>query len=413
MHSSGVSLAVVAVMLMAPGVAQGQNGGPAQPAPSNTGGWQDAFVLQSANGENRVVLGLTLQADGRFLFDEDQTVPDTFTIRKARPTLSGQVAKYFDFRIMPDFGAGVATLQDAYIDVRFSPRFRVRSGKDKTPIGYELLEGDPYLLFPERSLASNLVPNRDVGVQAQGDLSPRFTYSGGIFNGVPDSTNSSTDVDTNGSKDAAWRVVWQPFRSTGAPASRLNGLGFHLGGSIGDQEGALPAYKAGSGQQYFSYAADAAADGHRDRITAAVFYYCKSFGGFAEYVRSAQDVGRSGSTFEIVNQGWDVTGSFVVTGEAASDRGVRPHHNFDPANHEWGALQLAARYSATRVDPDAFANGLAAASASQKADAFAVAANWYPNTFIKYYVAFERTSFSGGAPARHEDLLTLRAQLSF
>ena len=101
-------------------------------------------------------------------------------------------------------------------------------------------------------------------------------------------------------------------------------------------------------------------------------------------MRSAQDVGRSGSTFEIANQGWDVTGSFVVTGEAASDRGVRPHHNFDPANHEWGALQLAARYSATRVDPDAFANGLAAASASQKADAFAVAANWYPNTFIKY-----------------------------
>ena len=238
-------------MLMAPGVAQGQNGGPAQPAPSNTAGWQDAFVLQSANGENRVVLGLTLQADGRFLFDEEQTVPDTFTIRKARPTLSGQVAKYFDFRIMPDFGAGVATLQDAYIDVRFSPRFRVRSGKDKTPIGYELLEGDPYLLFPERSLASNLVPNRDVGVQAQGDLSPRFTYSGGIFNGVPDSTNSSTDVDTNGSKDAAWRVVWQPFRSTGAPTSRLNGLGFHLGGSIGDQEGALPAYKAGWASRTF------------------------------------------------------------------------------------------------------------------------------------------------------------------
>ena len=257
------------------------------------------------------MLGLTLQADGRFLFDEEQTVPDTFTIRKARPTLSGQVPrKSFDFQIMPDFGAGVATLQDAYIDVRFSPRFRVRSGKDKTPIGYELLEGDPYLLFPERSLASNLVPNRDVGVQAQGDLSPRFTYSGGIFNGVPDSTNSSTDVDTNGSKDAAWRVVWAAVSIDGRADQPAERPGFPPRGIDRRPGGGLARLQGGLGQQYFSYAADAAADGHRDRITAAVFYYCKSFGGFAEYVRSAQDVGRSGSTFEIANQGWDVTGSF-------------------------------------------------------------------------------------------------------
>jgi phosphate-selective porin OprO/OprP len=314
---------------------------------------------------------------------------------------------------MPDFGAGVATLQDAYLDIRFSPRFRVRTGKDKTPIGYELLMGDPYLFFPERSLASSLVPNRDVGVQAQGDLSTRFTYSAGAFNGVPDGTNSSTDVDTNGSKDVAGRIVWQPFRSARAPTNRLSGLGFHLGGSIGDEDGALPTYRTASSQTYFDYASGVTASGAHQRIAPAVFYYYKAFGGFAEYIRSTQNVGRSGSIFDIGNHGWDVAGVYVLTGEAASDRGVHPRHPFDPANGQWGALELVARYSVVRVDPEVFANGLASPMSSEKADAVAIAANWYPNAFIKYYLTFERTLLDGGAPSRHENLLLVRAQVAF
>jgi phosphate-selective porin OprO and OprP len=402
---------VVIVKAVMSGMAWAQTPEP-PPAPV-TAGWQDGFVLQSANGDNRLVLGLTVQADARFIFDDTQTVSDTFTVRKLRPTFSGRIAKYFEFRAMPDFGAGVVTLQDAYLDIRFSPTFRVRTGKDKTPIGYELLQGDSYLLFPERSLASDLVPNRDVGVQVHGDLSPRFTYSGGVFNGIPDGANSSTDVDTNGSKDVAGQIAWHPFRSANTPASRLNGLGFHVGGSIGDQEGALPSYRTAGAQTFFSYASGITASGSSHRITPAVFYYHKSFGGFAEYIRSTQEVGRSGSTFEIGNQGWNVTGSFVLTGEATSDRGVRPRHNFDPSSGEWGALQLVARYSALRVDPETFANGLASSTSNQRADAVAVAANWYPNPYIKYYITYERTLLEGGAPSRHETLLLFRAQVAF
>ena len=128
-------------------------------------------------------------------------------------------------------------LLDAYFDIRFSPKFRIRSGKDKTPVGYELLIGDAFLLFPERSLASSLVPNRDVGVAAQGDLSPKFYYAAGVFNGIGDGASSSTDVDTNNGKDLAGRIVVQPFRSTQTPSGALNGLGFQIGGSTGKQTG--------------------------------------------------------------------------------------------------------------------------------------------------------------------------------
>ncbi len=385
----------------------------APPAAPLTAGWQDGFVIQSPNGDNRLVIGLTAQTDGRFVLDDASPIVDTFIIRKARPTLSGRVAKYFEFKVMPDFGNGTATLLDAYFDVRFSSKFRVRNGKDKTPGGYELALGDPYLPFPERMLASSLVPNRDIGFQVMGDLSPRLSYAAGVFNGVTDGTSSTADADSNSGKDVAGRVVWQPFRSTKSPAGALNGLGFHVGGGVGRQIGTLPSFRTSSGLSYFSYVTGAAAAGYRRRISPAVFYYYKSFGGFAEYARSTQPISRSNSHADMVNQGWGVTGSYVLTGEPASERGVRPRHNFDPSTGNWGALQLLARYSQLRVDSGAFAAQFASASASQKASAFTIAANWYPSSYLKYYATFERTSFDGGAARPTENLILFRAQVAF
>src|SRR5436189_847128 len=51
---------------------------------------------------------------------------------KIRPTFAGRVARYFDYKVMPDFGGGTTIIQDAYFDIRFSPKFRIRTGKDKT-----------------------------------------------------------------------------------------------------------------------------------------------------------------------------------------------------------------------------------------------------------------------------------------
>jgi phosphate-selective porin OprO/OprP len=382
-------------------------------APTVTAGWDDGFVLQSSDGDNRLVFSLTAQADGRFSLDDPLPITNTFTIRKARPALSGRVAKYFDFKLTPDFGSGNAVLLDAYVDVRFSPKLRVRSGKDKTPVGYELLQGDPYLLFPERSLASSLVPNRDVGFQVLGELSPRVSYAGGVFNGIPDGTSSTADVDTSNGKDLAGRILLQPFRSTAASPAALRGLGVQIGGSIGRQSGTLPSFKTSVGQSFFSYAAGAAAAGDRSRITPAVFYYYKSFGGFAEYVRSTQEISRAGSIQDITNAGWGVTGSFLVTGESASDRGVRPAHGFDPSAGPWGALQIVARYSHLRIDPLAFSAGLASATASRTASAVTFGANWYPVAFIKYYATIERTAFDGGASRPAENAILFRAQVAF
>ena len=157
-------------------------------------------------------------------------------MRRVRTIMQGRIAKYFEFRLMPDFGSGTTVLYDAYFDVRFSQAFRVRIGKDKTPVGLEQLYSDYALLFPERSLATNLVPNRDVGVQVQGRLAGVLSYIGGVFNGVPDAANG--DVDSGAGKDLAGRITVRPFARTNAAALREAGVA--VGATSGTQARRAP-----------------------------------------------------------------------------------------------------------------------------------------------------------------------------
>ena len=383
----------------------------AQQAPLPAAGWNDGFFLQTPDGENRLQIGAVVQTDGRFSVDDPLPITNTFTMRKVRASFQGRIGRYFDFRVMPEL-AGSVVLLDGYFDIRFSPKLRLRSGKDKTPIGYELLIGDPALVLPERSLVSQLVPNRDVGFQAQGDLAGgRLLYSGGIFNGNPvDGTSGTTDLDTNDGKDLAGRVVFLPFRLV--KGSRLANFGVHLGGSTGKQSGTLPAYRTSIGQTFFAYATGTTADGDRTRVTPAVFLYSGRFGGFAEHVRTTSDVTRGGTRSSLAHQAWDVTATYVLTGETTSERGVRPRAPFDPAAGHWGALQAVARYGELTVDDAVFAAGLAASNASRKARQLTVGANWYLHNYVKVYATYEHFSFdSGGRDA--ENSIVFRTQLAF
>ena len=265
---------------------------PAPAAPPVVAGWNEGFFIQTPNGDNRLQIGFIVQADGRFSIDDPLPITNTFVMRKVRPSFTGRVGKYFDFKVMPEL-AGSVVLLDAYFDIRFSPKLRLRTGKDKTPVGYELLIGDASLIFPERSVVSLLVPNRDVGFQAQGDLAGgKLLYAGGIFNGNPaDGTSAITDVDTNNGKDLAGRIVVMPFRSTQTPAARAERPS---ASTSADRQAIRPArcrtYRTSAGQTYFSFPATTTADGRRNRVTPAVFLYLKSFGGFAEYARTTQDI---------------------------------------------------------------------------------------------------------------------------
>src|ERR1700680_4680903 len=150
--------------------------------------WNNGVSVESTDGDSALQFGGLIQVDGRFdVSDPTSAVTDTFVLRRVRPILQGRAGKVFEFRLMPDFGNGTTVLFDAYFDTKLSSAVRIRVGKDKTPLGYEQLLSDFAVVFPERTIVTDLVPNRDIGVQAQGDLAAGHVGCiGGVFNGVPD-----------------------------------------------------------------------------------------------------------------------------------------------------------------------------------------------------------------------------------
>jgi phosphate-selective porin OprO/OprP len=375
--------------------------------------WDNGVTIDFGNGEDELQFGGLIQIDGRFAPDDPlDAVTDTFLLRRVRPILQGRVSRIFEFRIVPDFGNGQALLFDAYFDMKLSDAFRVRMGKDKTPIGLELLYADYAVLFPERSLVTNLVPNRDIGIQAIGQLADRrLSYAGGIFNGVPDGNNG--DISLGGGKDLVGRLAVRPFAA--GPSRPIQGLGFAVGGSVGRQMAALPVFRTSAQQTFFSYAADAKANGGRTRLSPSTSYYYKSIGAFAEYARSSQEAARPASAARVANQAWEISGSLVLTGEQATDRGVQPQRPYSRERGQWGAFELVARHSRLAIDPAAFAAQLAAPGASRSATATGAGLLWYLNQHVKYVLTFERTWFeagpSGVRPPEHAIIFRLQLNL--
>jgi phosphate-selective porin OprO/OprP len=412
-------LAVGALLLVAagaPALAHAQTGQPsAAPGPPAPSGGADGFVIESANGDFRLQIGLLVHVDARFALDDSaHQVTDGFSLRRVRPSLRGRLARRFEFYLNPDFAGGTLVVQDAYIDTVFSPAFRVRAGKAKTPFGFERAHAASNLLFLERGLPTSLVPNRDVGIQVLGDLSGGIiSYLAGVMNGVPD--GGSVDADTNDGKDVSARVVVRPLKSSANHPFR--GLGFGLSGSTGHQSGAgtLPTLRTPTLQQaYFSYAT-AVADGRRTRYSPHVFYFHKAFGGWGEYVHTRTPItGGAATGEEIGHDAWQIAVSYVLTGETATDAGagVRPRADF--GNGSWGAWQVAARYHALVVDEDAITRQLATPGSSRTAEGWTVGLRWYLTRNMWNTVNFERTVFGDpDGPRPAENALAFRTQFDF
>jgi phosphate-selective porin OprO/OprP len=341
---------------------------------------------------------------------------ETFLIRRLRPYVRGRLARRFEFFFNPDAAGGTFVVQDAYVDTVFSPAVRLRAGKSKTPFGLERLHSASNLLFFNRALPTSLVPNRDIGFQLLGDLSNgTVSYMAGVLNGVVD--GGSADADANDAKDVSGRLVVRPFRTR--RESPLRGIGLAIAGSSGRQSGAgaLPTFRTASLEQpYFSYSG-ASADGRRTRYSPQAFYYLGRFGGFAEYVHTSLPIRKGPVREQISHDAWQVAGSYVLTGETATDEraGVRPRASFDFGEGHLGALQVAVRYHALAVDERAVTLGLAAEGSSRTANAWTVGLNWYLTGNLRYTFNFERTDFDADAETSRpaENALVFRTQLAF
>lgn len=374
---------------------------------------KDGFILKSADQKFSIRFGGYVQGDSRFLLGDDSNAGvDSFFLRRARPLIEATFYKSFTFRLLPDFGLGTTSIQEAYGEWNYFPQAKVRVGKYKAPVGLERLQSATALLFVERGMPTNIVPNRDVGIQLSGDLNDALvTYAVAIMNGVPD--GGSADLDVNDGKDVAARIFFNP----NAKASLLAGTGFGVAGTYGNQEKNVPNYRTPALLTFFSYNADTIADGTIYRVSPQFHFYNGPVSVIAEYVLSSEEVRNLTNFGKMQNSAWQIAGAVLLSNDTATPKPLDPKNPFDPGEGTWGAWQLAFRYSALDIDEDAFSLGFAdPAKSARSAKEFAAGLNWYWNRNMKLVFNYEYTKFDGGAitgDRETENVFLSRLQLAF
>ena len=377
------------------------------------------FKWSSADGQHALRLGGYIQADGDFFMDDhtddslfsNSNEGDKFWIRRGRITLDGQMFRYVNFRIMPDFSQGNVRLFDAYADLHYFDFAQLTGGKMKSPINLERFQSATNLQFVERAYPTQLAPNRDVGMYLHGEFAkPGYetgyggpftlrqdkdwiTYGVGVFDDSPD--NGFTDTNTGDSFSFQGRVFAHPFQHTGI--TPVEGLGIGVAGSYQDPnnlalanlvsigQNPIVRYTAGSTSTAQTFVpssngggsivntttvtGSAVADGDGYRLQPQAYWYWGPFGAMAEYALSTNELanfrsvtaGKSDPTVTNAavkqsNTAWQIATTYVLTGENNSFQGVKPRHEFDPFAGTWGAWQIGARFTELDVDNDTFRN---------------------------------------------------------
>ena len=365
---------------------------------------QNGFFLRTPDDSFQLRIRSVIQADGRAYVDDTLKQQDTFLIRRARLYIEGSVADFLDYRLMPDFAGSQVQLFDAWVNLRPWAWLQLRAGKFKSPFGLSRLQSEQNLVFVERGLASDLAPDRDVGVTLHGDLAHKaFSWEVGILDGAPD--GGSVDVDNNFGKEFEARLFAHPFR----PLHNrwVDELGIGVAGTYGKQHGTatatgLSSFKTEGQLTFFSWLNDtktgvfAYAYGDRWRVAPQLYYYFGPVAIQGEYVYSATNVTAGNNAATIANQAWQLEASVVLTGEHPTYDGLKPKRPFSLARRQVGAFELGVRVDELYVNDAAFPNYADPTKSARRATGFALQFNWYFNANVRFGLLYERTVFKGG-----------------
>lgn len=402
------------------------------------GHWEDfklefgrkGLILATGDGSYRIQFQGLGQFDGRFPLsdDIDSGADSTFLLRRLRAGVTGKLGGLLDFQMQMEL-AGTARALDMWGDVPLGESFRFRFGLFKSPLGLEFKVPARDLWFVERSLAYNLIPTRDLGVQLHGSfLGGALAGDIALMNGVNDGRDGRTNLDTNEGFDVEGMLVVRPFHNL--KEHPLQDLGFGVAASWGTEDG--PVDSAGGGNVRYQTAgrdtlftfesSGTTFDGDRIRYNPGIYYFHGPLGLLAEYVHSSQDLVRDGALRTVESQAWMAEALWVLTGEDARFGDVVPAHPVRlGGGRGWGMWSLAARYSALDVGDAAFEGDsdsrLAAEGSAGEANAWAINLSWQPVPDIRWMLTFEQTFFDGDAGWRGdrqtENVLQTRFQFGF
>jgi phosphate-selective porin OprO/OprP len=400
----------------------------AGPTPPVLAGWDEKTGFALRSPDDRFVLRITgqIQADYRYFPDESDTTDiPTFLVRRARLGIEATVARFYEFRLLPDFGQGQSRVQDAYLNVHYWDALQFEAGKFKQPFSYEQLIQDRFVPTLERSLIDQLVPARDVGLMLHGQnlLDGRLDYGASVFGGV-----INGDADTDRNKEVAGRVAGRPLRGWGLP-DWAEPLQLGIAGTYGTDRGVLAptALRTPAGVPWLQFASGVRPDGQRARCSPEVVYVYGPTAVAAQYFAEDQELRRAAGPVVTVNyRGGYVLATCLVTGEERTSlsQAIKPLVPFDPVDGCFGpgAWELVGRVSWLEVgadDPRGFARLLDPARPATRATELTAGFNWYWNAWVRMQFNWEHARFNApvrlGPAARrdHSNALMARFQVIF
>jgi len=387
----------------------------------------------SADGANSLRLRALVQADARFYLDNANAAQDGFLLRRARLIFDGKFNDNLQYTVQPEFAGSTVSILDANVNALITSGFQIRVGRFKTPIGLEQLQSDPVAFFNERSIATNLTPNRDVGIQFWGELlDKRLNYAVGVFNGVLENGNSPTaSTNTEGDFTTVGRLFATPFIND--KDSALKGLGFGFAAGIGNYTGSAPGitYRTDGQQTFFAYETASGTQtpanttqsvGRSLTVSPQAYYYTGPLGILAEYVSATSELARGTNSRQITNTAYNLSVGYVLTGEDASYTGLSPRESFKPSADTWGAFEVVGRVAQLDVDNDVFkgATPLAATTQATKVTALGAGLNWYLSKAVRanFDITQNQFDFQGARPSTgvlsdDELVFSTRFQVSF
>lgn len=335
------------------------------------------------DGKAKFEIGGRIQADFATIHVDDAldtAVPggdgEGVEFRRARFYIAGEAYERILWRAQIDFATGAVLLNDAYIGMKglgFLGTTKV--GHQKEPYSIEEMSSSKYITFMERALPSVFDSARSLGVSFSNTLrDERITWSAGIF----------SPTDLNGKTFSSTADLNVTARITGLPWYQDEGRRLiHVGVSGGYQSRDETRFRFRQrpevhlAQHYF----DTGLTGGSPRLMSdgngllglELAAVCGPFHASLEWKQAWIDetVRGTSTTF-----GGYVSAGLFLTGEHRPYEtsngtwvGVEPRSPFDPARDQWGALEIAARYSVLDVDAKNLDGG--------RGQNVGVALNWY------------------------------------
>jgi len=142
-----------------------------------------AEMVRSTIQNEAFNMNVLLQGGFRFsMYDDDFQGGRTFEAANARISIRGKLDRGFYYRLQVNM-VREPNLLDAFIGYKAAEAFRIKAGAMKPIQSLDLIPGAAHTGFVDRTIiARQLVPSRDIGISAEGDIKG-FYYFAGLFNG--------------------------------------------------------------------------------------------------------------------------------------------------------------------------------------------------------------------------------------